>query len=70
MTETIDKVWDSMVANKEQIAAVINEYGAFEGLITMEDIIETVLGNEIVDERDSVVDMQQFALERWKKAKP
>lgn len=67
-TETIDTVWDYMVKSKEQIATVINEYGAFEGLITMEDIIETILGDEIVDERDTVVDMQQLAKDKWKKA--
>lgn len=67
--ETIDKVWDYMVKSKEQIAIVINEYGTFEGLITMEDIIETVLGDEIVDERDTVVDMQQLAKDKWKKNK-
>lgn len=66
-TETIDKVWDSMIQSKEQIAIVINEYGAFEGLITMEDIIETILGGEIVDERDTVVDMQQLARDKWKR---
>ena len=66
MSEAIDKVWDTMVESKEQIAIVINEYGAFEGLITMEDIIETVLGDEIVDERDTVVDMQQLAREKWR----
>lgn len=68
-TETIDTVWDYMVKSKEQIAVVINEYGTFEGLITMEDIIETVLGDEIVDERDTVVDMQQLAKDKWKKAR-
>lgn len=68
-TDTIDKVWDYMVRHKEQIAAVINKYGTFEGLITMEDIIETVLGDEIVDERDTVVDMQQLAKDKWKKSR-
>lgn len=63
----IDQVWDSMLTNKEQIAVIINEYGAFEGILTMEDVIETILGDEIVDERDVVVDMQQFARDRWKK---
>ncbi len=62
---TIDKIWDDMLASKEQMAVIINEYGSFQGLLTMEDIIETVLGNEIVDERDVVVDMQQFALDKW-----
>lgn len=68
-TETIDKVWEYMVRHKEQIAVVINKYGTFEGLITMEDIIETVLGDEIVDERDTVVDMQQLAKDKWKKSR-
>ncbi|MBR1868880.1 MAG: hemolysin, partial [Bacteroidales bacterium] len=52
-----------------QLAVIINEYGTFQGLITMEDVIETVLGDEIVDERDVVVDMQQLAVEKWKKMK-
>lgn len=63
----IDEIWDSMLKNNEQIAVIINEYGAFQGIITMEDVIETILGDEIVDERDAVVDMQQFAKDKWKK---
>lgn len=66
---TIDKIWDKMLKSKEQIAIIINDYGSFQGLLTMEDIIETVLGDEIVDERDVVVDMQQLALNKWKKRK-
>lgn len=66
---TIDKIWDEMLRSKEQIAVIINDYGSFQGLLTMEDIIETVLGDEIVDERDVVVDMQQLAREKWKKRK-
>lgn len=64
---TIDKIWDDMLRKKEQLAIIINEYGSFQGLITMEDVIETILGDEIVDERDVVVDMQQLAREKWKK---
>ncbi|MBQ0077495.1 MAG: DUF21 domain-containing protein [Bacteroidales bacterium] len=63
---TIDKIWDAMLEKKEQIAVIINEYGSFQGIITMEDIIETVLGDEIVDEHDAVEDMQQLALKKWK----
>lgn len=66
---TIDKIWDYMLSSKEQIAVIINNYGSFQGLLTMEDIIETVLGDEIVDELDAVVDMQQLALDKWKKQK-
>ncbi|MCQ2177740.1 MAG: CNNM domain-containing protein [Bacteroidales bacterium] len=64
---TIDKIWDEMLRSKEQIAIIINEYGSFQGILSMEDIIETVLGDEIVDERDAVVDMQEFALDKWRK---
>ena len=65
----IGDIWDRMLKKKEQIAIIINEYGSFQGIVTMEDVIEMVLGDEIVDERDEVVDMQQLALEKWKKLK-
>ena len=66
---TLEEIWDGMLRSKEQIAIIINEYGSFQGLVTMEDVIETILGNEIVDERDTVTDMQQLAMEKWSKQK-
>ncbi|MCQ2173882.1 MAG: CNNM domain-containing protein [Bacteroidales bacterium] len=63
----IEKIWDDMLSRKEQMAVIIDEYGSFLGLITMEDVIETVLGDEIVDERDTIVDMQQLAKDRWRR---
>ena len=60
-------VWNGMLEKKEQIAIIINEYGSFQGILTMEDVIETILGDEIVDERDVVVDMQQLARDKWMK---
>ena len=65
----IADIWDKMLKKKEQLVIIINEYGSFQGIVTMEDVIEMVLGDEIVDERDAVVDMQQLALEKWKKLK-
>jgi len=65
----VDQVWSQMVEKKEQIAVIIDQYGSFQGILTMEDVIETVLGDEIVDERDAVVDMQQLAKDQWQKHK-
>ena len=67
---TLDVIWDEMLSKDEQIAIIINEYGSFQGIITLEDVIETLLGSEIVDENDTVRDMQQLAREKWKKHNP
>lgn len=63
--ESVADVWEKLLAKKEHISVIIDEYGCFRGLVTMEDVIETMLGTEIVDEKDTVTDMQEFAREKW-----
>ena len=62
---TLGTIFDSMLKQKSQIAQIIDEYGCFMGILTLEDIIETIFGLEIIDESDTVIDMQQYARERW-----
>jgi len=62
---SIPKLLEGLLLNKEHIALIVNEHGATEGLATMENIIETILGLEIVDETDIVVRMQELAKKNW-----
>ncbi|MCF6263009.1 MAG: hemolysin family protein [Xanthomonadales bacterium] len=63
----VPNLLEEFVREKEHIALVIDEYGSISGLVTMEDVIETLLGLEIMDESDIDSDMQQLARDNWKK---
>ena len=60
-------LFDKLLKKREHISLVIDEYGSVRGIVTLEDIIETLLGLEIVDETDTVVDLQALAKQRGKK---
>ncbi|MFW5851601.1 MAG: CNNM domain-containing protein [Bacteroidota bacterium] len=59
-------VWKKLLEEKEHIALVVDEYGGVDGLVTLEDVIETLLGLEIMDEKDEIPDMRTYARNRWK----
>jgi CBS domain containing-hemolysin-like protein len=59
--QPIPQLFDELIQNKNHMAAVLDEYGSFSGLVTQEDVIETLLGLEIMDESDSEADLQQLA---------
>ncbi|HDR51760.1 MAG TPA: HlyC/CorC family transporter [Mariniphaga anaerophila] len=64
---TVAKLMDTLILNREHLAMVADDFGSVVGLVTMEDLFETLLGLEIVDESDKVEDLQKLALEKWKK---
>ncbi|NJB71609.1 CBS domain containing-hemolysin-like protein [Saonia flava] len=61
----IPQLFETFIAKREHIALVVDEYGSISGLVTMEDLIETLLGLEIMDESDHVEDLQQLARKNW-----
>ena len=75
-TYAITDLFTALRARQEHLAVVLDEFGAMAGIVTMEDVIETLLGLEIVDETDSTTDMRELArrhrvqraevLTRWK----
>jgi len=61
----IPNLFEKLIQEKEHISLVVDEYGSISGLVTIEDVIETLLGLEIMDETDKDSDMQQLARKNW-----
>ena len=59
-------MFNDFIKSHEHIALVIDEYNRVAGIITMEDVIETILGDEIFDETDKVADLQEYAIQQGK----
>lgn len=59
-------IWEKMLEKREHLSIIVDEYGCLRGVVSMEDIIETMTGVEIVDEDDVAIDMQAFAKEKSK----
>ncbi|MEO2070630.1 MAG: CNNM domain-containing protein [Zunongwangia sp.] len=63
----IPDLFDIFIRKRTHISIVTDEFGNVVGLVTMEDIIETLLGLEIMDESDSIEDMQKLARKSWER---
>ena len=61
----VDLLFRELVGEGRQMVLVADEFGSTVGLVTLEDVIETIVGAEIVDETDTVPDLQQMARELW-----
>jgi len=64
---SLSNLFGFLLEERQHIALVVDEYGGTKGLVTKEDVIETLLGLEIVDEMDKVQDMQILARQQWAK---
>ena len=53
-----------LLEEHEQMAIIVDEFGSFAGVLTLEDILETLIGQEIMDESDKVADLRDFAKKR------
>ena len=60
-------VLEKLLDNREHILLVVDKHGGLEGVVTLEDVVETLVGIEIVDEADKDVDMRKLAREKWNK---
>ena len=61
---TVGQTLDTFVRDKLHIALVVNEHGSMAGIVSLEDLLETLLGEEIIDENDPAADMRELARRR------
>ena len=61
----LGEVLENLLDNRSHIALVVDEHGGMEGIVTLEDVVETLIGIEIVDESDTIDDMRRLARQRW-----
>jgi CBS domain containing-hemolysin-like protein len=65
-TASLDRILEMFLERRQHLFVVVDEYGGFSGILTLEDVLEEILGKEIVDELDQVTDMRALARKRRK----
>jgi CBS domain containing-hemolysin-like protein len=63
-TDPVNRVLDQLLEQRRHLVVVLDEFGGFAGVVTLEDVMEEILGKEIVDEFDEVADMRELAARR------
>lgn len=66
-TVNIEQVLRLFLEKRQHMALVFDEHGTWMGVITLEDIIETILGQPIMDETDTIPSLRRYAQQRWDK---
>ena len=66
-TQPLRELFAQFLDERKQIAVLVDQYGGMAGIVTMEDVVESLLGSEIVDESDVEIDMQKLARRRWER---
>ncbi|MDO5484077.1 MAG: CBS domain-containing protein, partial [Desulfovibrionaceae bacterium] len=65
-SQTLDVLLRELLKSRTHLFAVLDEYGGLAGVVSLEDVMEEILGREIVDESDNVADLRVLARERRK----
>jgi CBS domain containing-hemolysin-like protein len=66
-TLPVASLFSRLLDRREQIALLVDEFGGTEGVATMEDVVETLIGIEIMDEVDTIEDLRSAARQRWRR---
>lgn len=64
-TISVEDLLSQLIEEQQHMCLVYDEYGTWQGIVTMEDIIETIIGRAILDETDQIPNMRRFARRRW-----
>jgi len=66
-TLSVEQLMTALLHERQHLALVYDEFGSWQGLVTLEDVMETLIGQPILDETDDIPDLRRFARRRWAK---